>query len=62
MIEEKKKKRTKVNIEVVFIPTEGDVVEKVIDMIEPNISLALAKHNATIKMDIREYLRNHVKE
>lgn len=54
-------KKEKAKIEVVFIPTEGDVVEKVIDMLELYLSRLFMKHGLICKTDLRELLRQHVK-
>jgi len=51
-----KKKRT---VTVNFIPVEGDVLEAIIDAIEPKIQTVLDKHGASIKGGVRELLRKH---
>lgn len=59
-MEKGSKKKTKVQI--IFVPVAGDPLEAIINAIEPNISSVLAKHGASIKIGVKEFLRNHAKE
>ncbi|OBZ13301.1 hypothetical protein [Bacillus sp. FJAT-26390] len=59
---EKEPKKKKVVVKVNFIPVEGDVLEVIINAIEPNINSVLAKHGASIKIGVKQLLRNHAKE
>ncbi|MDQ1912322.1 hypothetical protein RAC89_18185 [Paenibacillus sp. GD4] len=52
-----KRKKIKIN----FIPTQGDVVEVVTNIIKANVKTVLAKHGACIKIGVEEIIRNHTK-
>lgn len=54
-------KKIKREIKVNIIPVEGDPFEAICSLIEPNVSSVLAKYGATLKISIREILRNHTK-
>ncbi|GGD50123.1 hypothetical protein GCM10010911_04600 [Paenibacillus nasutitermitis] len=51
------KKKVKIN----FNPVEGEILDAIAKAIEPQVNAVLAKHGASLRISVKEILRNHAK-
>lgn len=55
-------KRRKRKFKINFIRVEGDPVDVIANILEANVCAVLTKYGASSTVDLREMIRNHIKE
>lgn len=56
-----KSKQRERNFKINFVRAEGDAASVVADLLYANVSSVLTKHGASPTVNIREIIRNHIK-
>lgn len=56
----KSKQRVR-NFKINFVRAEGDAASVVADLLQANVSSVLTKHGASPTVNIREIIRNHIR-
>lgn len=57
-----KGKRRERNFTVHFVRAEGDAVSVIANILEANVCSVLTKYGASSTVDLKEMVRNHMKE
>ncbi|WP_019913207.1 hypothetical protein [Paenibacillus sp. HW567] len=56
-----RKTRKRPEIEIEFVPVEGDPIQAIADALEPVLIRVLRKHDAYLKMPLVDFLRMHAR-
>ncbi|ASA21277.1 hypothetical protein [Paenibacillus donghaensis] len=57
-----RKIRKRPEIEIEFVPVEGDPIQAIADAFEPILIRALRKHDTYLKMPLVDFLRMHARQ